>query len=238
MATFRDWCEHYGYDPESDSAHADYQRYCDNLGLLNAIAAEGDAMTTEATINGREISYWIENLVLDAKIRFSYNGETYSIDIIESKYHSVSHEPIVTEDTERAAKALGFDLSAGFEYELSKSLEASGIAAEITKLVPIENRFKVSSSGNEIEAPIVINGKNARAILSYRGEDEIVVDLGIENCDGNWSKPIIIDPKNKSFLSSDDNLKDNSFSSQEQAFTELEKAGVFWCADRLLKNHA
>lgn len=37
MTTFREWCEHYDYAPQSDIARADYQRYCDNLDLLDAI---------------------------------------------------------------------------------------------------------------------------------------------------------------------------------------------------------
>jgi len=39
MSTFQSWCDHYGYDPESPEAHLDYERYCAELELFDAIFA-------------------------------------------------------------------------------------------------------------------------------------------------------------------------------------------------------
>ena len=37
-ATYQEWCRHYGYDPESKKARADYQRYLDELAVLERLA--------------------------------------------------------------------------------------------------------------------------------------------------------------------------------------------------------
>jgi len=37
MKTFAQWCEHYGYDPASDEARADYARYQEQLALFQAL---------------------------------------------------------------------------------------------------------------------------------------------------------------------------------------------------------
>ncbi|WP_156774628.1 hypothetical protein [Alkalilimnicola ehrlichii] len=31
------WCQHYGYNPDTEQARADYQRYLDNLEMVAAL---------------------------------------------------------------------------------------------------------------------------------------------------------------------------------------------------------
>ncbi|HFN7885631.1 TPA: hypothetical protein ACHG2K_004926 [Escherichia coli] len=38
MKSFSEWCKHYGYDPETPEAKADYQRYQQELEILERLA--------------------------------------------------------------------------------------------------------------------------------------------------------------------------------------------------------
>lgn len=38
MKTFAEWCQHYDYDPATDTAKADYQRYREQLALFQSLA--------------------------------------------------------------------------------------------------------------------------------------------------------------------------------------------------------
>lgn len=40
MKTFTEWCQHYDYDPATDSAKADYDRYREQLALFQALPDE------------------------------------------------------------------------------------------------------------------------------------------------------------------------------------------------------
>lgn len=40
MKTFIEWCEHYGYEPASPEAKADYDRYSEQLALFQALPDE------------------------------------------------------------------------------------------------------------------------------------------------------------------------------------------------------
>ncbi|HGY4415572.1 hypothetical protein [Salmonella enterica] len=37
MKTFKEWCQHYDYDPATDAAKADYERYREQLALFRAL---------------------------------------------------------------------------------------------------------------------------------------------------------------------------------------------------------
>lgn len=37
MATFKEWCEHYDYDPATDTAKADYERYLEQMALSKSL---------------------------------------------------------------------------------------------------------------------------------------------------------------------------------------------------------
>lgn len=36
--SYQEWCQHYGYDPDSAQARADYKRYLDELATLQRLA--------------------------------------------------------------------------------------------------------------------------------------------------------------------------------------------------------
>ena len=38
MKTYAEWCQHYDYDPNSEAAKADYQRYQQELEILERLA--------------------------------------------------------------------------------------------------------------------------------------------------------------------------------------------------------
>ena len=45
MKSLREWAEHYGHDPASDEAKAEYKEYREQLGLLTDLAAPEDLDT-------------------------------------------------------------------------------------------------------------------------------------------------------------------------------------------------
>lgn len=45
--TYRQWCDRYGYDPESRQAREDWQRYLDERAALTAAAMQKEEQTHE-----------------------------------------------------------------------------------------------------------------------------------------------------------------------------------------------
>lgn len=37
MKTYAEWCQHYDYDPATDTAKADYERYREQLALFQSM---------------------------------------------------------------------------------------------------------------------------------------------------------------------------------------------------------
>lgn len=67
-ASFKEWAEHYGYDPDSEDAEVDYQRYLDELAALESVVAKQDeadqadhvGMTWWNRLTERERRHWLD----------------------------------------------------------------------------------------------------------------------------------------------------------------------------------
>ena len=60
-ASFAQWAEHYGYDPNSEDAEVDYQRYLDELEALESITREeAEGMLWWNRLTERERQHWLD----------------------------------------------------------------------------------------------------------------------------------------------------------------------------------
>ena len=60
-ASFKEWAEHYGYDPNSEDAEVDYQRYLDELAALEPVSRdEAEAMLWWNRLTPADRRYWLD----------------------------------------------------------------------------------------------------------------------------------------------------------------------------------
>ncbi|OOC08865.1 hypothetical protein [Thioalkalivibrio halophilus] len=60
-ASFAQWAEHYGYDPNSEDAEVDYQRYLDELAALEPVSRdEAEAMLWWNRLTPADRRYWLD----------------------------------------------------------------------------------------------------------------------------------------------------------------------------------